>query len=147
MRSPLRIGFLVIYEFAAVPPIHTMRTGTADSHFALVKRADNYKCGNDKNNNRNYLLEKGDIVYIWRMKNRMYSSYAVGTASKEFNRKAEHRISQQVYFQDIRLGPFTSRTAYCSASAAERPPGRCAGPAETPVSPAGCSWTEIPWWR
>lgn len=88
-----------------------------------------------------------DIVYIWRMKNRIYSSYVVGTASKEFNRKAEHRISQQVYFQDIRLGPITSRTAYCSASAAERPPGRCGGPAETPVSPAGCSWTEIPWWR
>ena len=61
MRSPLRIGFHVIYEFAAVPPIHTMRTGTADSHFSLVKRSDNYKCGNDKNNNRNYLLEKGDI--------------------------------------------------------------------------------------
>lgn len=59
MRSPLRIGFHVIYEFAAVPPIHTMRTGTADSHFALVKRSDNYKCSNDKNNNRNYLLEKG----------------------------------------------------------------------------------------
>lgn len=61
MRSPLRIGFHVIYEFAAVPPIHTMRTGTADSHFALVKRSDNYKCSNDKNNKRNYLLEKGDI--------------------------------------------------------------------------------------
>ena len=57
MRSPLRIGFHVIYEFAAVPPIHTMRTGTADSHFALVKRSDNYKCSNDKNNNgKNYLL-------------------------------------------------------------------------------------------
>ena len=56
MRSPLRIGFHVIYEFAAVPPIHTMRTGTADSHFALAKRSDNYKCGNDKNNNGNYLL-------------------------------------------------------------------------------------------
>ena len=56
MRSPLRIGFHVIYEFAAVPPIHTMRTGTADLHFSLVKRSDNYKCGNDKNNNRNYLL-------------------------------------------------------------------------------------------
>ena len=61
--------------------------------------------------------------------------------------KAEHRISQQVYFQDIRLGPITSRTAYCSASAAEYPPGRRGGPAETPVSPAGWSWTKTPWRR
>lgn len=29
---------------------------STDSHFALAKRSDNCKCGNDKNNNGNYLL-------------------------------------------------------------------------------------------
>ena len=41
--------------------MHAMETGKTVSHFSPVKRSDNYKCSNDKNNNRNYLLKKWDI--------------------------------------------------------------------------------------